>query len=73
MNNTEQLTQKRHTLAHLLAASVRAMYPGAKNAIGPSIDNGFYQDFDLPEAITEKDLPKIEKKMREFLKGWSGF
>jgi threonyl-tRNA synthetase len=73
MNNTEQLTQKRHTLAHLLAASVRAIYPGTKNAIGPSIDNGFYQDFDLPEPITEKDLPKIEKKMREFLKGWSGF
>jgi threonyl-tRNA synthetase len=73
MNNPEKLTQKRHTLAHLLAASVRAMYPGAKNAIGPSIDNGFYQDFDLPEQITDKDLPKIEKKMREFLKGWSGF
>ena len=61
----------RHTLAHLLAASVREMYPGAKNAIGPSIDNGFYQDFDLGEhKISDEDLPKIEKKMREVLKTW---
>lgn len=73
MNNDEILNQKRHTLAHLLAASVRAMYPGAKNAIGPAIENGFYQDFDLPVTVTDSDLPKIEKKMREFLKGWSGF
>ncbi len=73
MNNDEILNQKRHTLAHLLAASVRALYPGAKNAIGPAIENGFYQDFDMPTAITDADLPKIQKKMREFLKGWSGF
>ncbi|MBV9159579.1 MAG: threonine--tRNA ligase [Candidatus Kaiserbacteria bacterium] len=64
----------RHTLAHLLAASVREIYPGAKNAIGPSIDNGFYQDFDLGErSVSEDDLPKIEQKMREKLKGWNVF
>jgi threonyl-tRNA synthetase len=63
----------RHTLAHLLAASVRELYPGAKNAIGPAIEHGFYQDFALPEPISDKDLPKIEKKMREKLKAWKSF
>ena len=61
----------RHSLAHLLAAAVRALYPGAKNAIGPAIENGFYQDFELPKPISEDDLPKIEAKMRELLPGWT--
>jgi threonyl-tRNA synthetase len=67
----EDLQNKRHSLAHLLAKSVRELYPGAQNAIGPAIDNGFYQDFDLPESISDEDLPKIEKKMREILKTWT--
>ncbi len=62
----------RHTLAHLLAATVRDLYPGAKNAIGPSIDNGFYQDFDMgSHKVSEEDFPKIEKRMREILKTWT--
>lgn len=62
----------RHTLAHLLAATVRELYPGAKNAIGPSIEKGFYQDFDLgSHKVSEEDFPKIEKKMREILKTWT--
>jgi len=69
----ERLHNIRHTLAHLLAASVRQLYPGAKNAIGPAIDEGFYQDFDLPEPISDKDLPKIEKKMRQLLTAWGNF
>jgi threonyl-tRNA synthetase len=74
MNNTEHLAQIRHTLAHLLAASVRAIYPGAKNSIGPAVDNGFYQDFDMGDVkIREEDLPKIEEKMRELLKNWVTF
>ncbi len=60
----------RHTLAHLLAASVIELYPGAQNAIGPAIDDGFYQDFFIPEPISDKELPGIEKKMREKLKAW---
>ena len=68
-----QLASNRHTLAHLLAASVRALYPGAQNAIGPAVDNGFYQEFDLPEKISEEDLPKIEAKMRELLTNWTAF
>ncbi len=66
----EQLQGKRHTLAHLLAAATRELFPGAQNAIGPAVEDGFYQDFELPEAISDKDLKKIEKKMREILKTW---
>jgi threonyl-tRNA synthetase len=73
IDHHDQLSGIRHTLAHLLAASVREIYPGAKNAIGPAIDNGFYQDFDLPAPISDADLPKIEKKMRELLKTWVVF
>src|SRR3989344_7547887 len=63
----------RHSLAHVLAAAVRELYPGAKNAIGPAIEHGFYQDFELPTPISEHDLSAIEHKMRELLKTWSRF
>lgn len=64
----------RHSTAHLLAEAVLDLYPGANNAIGPSIENGFYQDFDLHgQKISEEDLPKIEAKMREILKSWHAF
>ena len=63
----------RHTLAHLLAASVRDLYPGAKNAIGPAVDDGFYQDFDVPRPISDNELSKIEQRMREKLKKWQSF
>ena len=45
MNTEEQLHKIRHTLAHLLASSVLELFPGSENAIGPAIENGFYQDF----------------------------
>jgi threonyl-tRNA synthetase len=56
-----------HSSAHLLAEAIEAIYPGTKFGIGPTIDNGFYYDVDLPEGkvITEKDLDIIEKKMLE--------
>ncbi len=63
----------RHTLAHLLVTAIKELYPGAKNAIGPAIDDGFYQDFDLPKAVSVEDFPKIEKKMREIIKTWDTF
>ncbi len=72
-NEATQAKKIRHSLAHLLAATVIDMYPGAKNAIGPAIENGFYQDFETPSPITEDDLPKIEAKMREKLKSWAKF
>lgn len=54
-----------HSSAHLMAEAVEALYPGTKFGIGPTIENGFYYDIDLPvgQAISEKDLPTIEKKM----------
>ncbi len=74
MKNQENLNALRHTLAHLTAAAVRALYPGVKNSIGPSIDNGFYQDFDMGDVrLSDSDLPKIEAKMKEILKSWTNF
>jgi len=65
----DQLQNTRHSCAHLLAAAVLELYPGSHNAIGPAIENGFYQDFDLGDnKISEEDFPKIEAKMREILK-----
>lgn len=69
MENIEQLL--RHTLAHLTAASVIELYPGAQNAIGPAVENGFYQDFELPLPISDSDLRTIEIRMREKLKTWN--
>jgi threonyl-tRNA synthetase len=73
LQDNNHIVGVRHSLAHLLAATVIEMYPGAKNAIGPAIEDGFYQDFDTPEPISEEDLPKIEARMREILKTWGAF
>jgi threonyl-tRNA synthetase len=55
-----------HSSAHLLAEAIEAIFPGTKFGIGPAIDNGFYYDLDLNgESITEEDLTRIEKKMKE--------
>ena len=70
----EQLNNLRHSAAHLLAAAVLELWPGTHNAIGPSIENGFYQDFDFGDVkITEQDLGKIEEKMRDLLLTWEKF
>ncbi len=69
------LESKRHSLAHLLAAAVKELYPHAKPTIGPAIDNGFYYDFDFSEGeiAGEANLPKIEKAMRKLLPSWKAF
>jgi threonyl-tRNA synthetase len=64
----EKIQKMRHSLAHLLGGAVLSIWPDAKIATGPAIDNGFYYDFDFTTPITEKDLGKIEQKMRELLK-----
>lgn len=69
-NNIEGI---RHSLAHLLAQTVKEMWPGSLNAIGPAIEDGFYQDFELNGKISEDDLPKIEEVMRLKLKSWTNF
>jgi threonyl-tRNA synthetase len=61
----EGLRIVRHSAAHLMAAAVQALYPTAKFAIGPAIDDGFYYDMELPRALAPEDLPTIEAKMRE--------
>jgi threonyl-tRNA synthetase len=68
----EELENIRHTLSHLLASAVLALYPHAKPTLGPAIDTGFYYDFDFGtgEKPTPKELGKIEQKMRELLKKW---
>jgi len=50
-----------------MAEAVKELYPDVKLAIGPAIDTGFYYDFDMPNVLTEDDLPKIESKMREIV------
>jgi len=56
-----------HSSAHLMAEAIESFYPGTQFGIGPTVDNGFYYDIDLPqgEQLTEKDLEKIEKKIIE--------
>ena len=54
----------RHTASHILAQAVKRLYPEVKLAIGPAIDDGFYYDFDTPEAFSADDLEKIEKEMK---------
>ncbi|MBQ8762122.1 MAG: threonine--tRNA ligase [Clostridia bacterium] len=58
----------RHSLAHIMAYAVKQLYPDVKFAIGPSIDTGFYYDFDLGHSLTTDDLKVIEAKMNEILK-----
>jgi threonyl-tRNA synthetase len=66
-DDPDALSVLRHSAAHLLAEAVRRLYPGVKIAIGPPIENGFYYDFDFPEAISEEDLPRIEEEVRREL------
>ncbi len=58
----------RHSCAHLLGHAVKQLYPNAKMAIGPTIDNGFYYDIDLDHSLTQEDLEKIENRMLELAK-----
>jgi threonyl-tRNA synthetase len=55
----------RHSTSHLMASAVQQLFPGVKFGIGPAIEEGFYYDFDIPNGLTEQDLPAIEKKMKE--------
>lgn len=74
MSSTPNLDNLRHSCAHLLAAAVKNIWPGTHNAIGPAIENGFYQDFDFGDRqISESDFPAIEQRMRELLKTWGAF
>lgn len=65
----ENLENKRHSLAHIMAAAVKEIWPQAKLAIGPAIENGFYYDIDFGEdKLVETDFKQIEKKMSHIVK-----
>jgi threonyl-tRNA synthetase len=57
----------RHSAAHVMAQAVQQFYPGAKLTIGPSIEDGFYYDFDYDGTFSPDDFPKIEERMREII------
>ncbi|MBU0897792.1 threonine--tRNA ligase, partial [Patescibacteria group bacterium] len=59
----------RHSLSHIMAKAILKLYPKAKFAIGPAVDNGFYYDIDYGEMkISESDLLKIEDEMKKIIK-----
>jgi threonyl-tRNA synthetase len=65
----DKLLEIRHSFSHVMAEAVLQMFPGAKLAIGPAIDDGFYYDFDLPRTLSTEDLAEIEKRMRDIVAG----
>jgi threonyl-tRNA synthetase len=62
-SESETLKKIRHTTSHVMAMAVQKLFPQAQVTIGPWIENGFYYDFDSPDAFTEKDLKAIKKEM----------
>ena len=58
----------RHSCAHLIGHAVKQLWPDAKMAIGPTIENGFYYDIDLEHRLTDEDMAKLEKRMQELAK-----
>ena len=63
------IQRMRHSASHVMAEAVLEIFPDAKLAIGPAIENGFYYDFDLPRALTPDDLPDIEQRMARIIAG----
>jgi threonyl-tRNA synthetase len=64
MPKNEKLDTKRHSLAHIMAASIQEMFPEAKFGVGPVVEDGFYYDVHLSRPLTPEDLKEIEKRMR---------
>ena len=63
----KKLDTVRHSMSHVMAEAVLQMFPDAKIAIGPAIENGFYYDFDLPRSLKEEDLSEIEERMKKII------
>jgi len=68
-NDPQTLEMIRHSASHIMAEAVMSLFPGVKLGIGPSIDDGFYYDFELPRALTPEDLPHIEDAMKGIVNG----
>ncbi len=73
LSQDQDLFQKRHSLAHVMAEAVMEIFPQTQVAIGPPVEDGFYYDFQLPRALKVEDLPVIEEKMRSILATGSSF
>ena len=67
-SESEILQKIRHTTSHIMAMAVQKLFPKAQVTIGPSIENGFYYDFDSPEPFAEKDLKAIKKEMAKIIR-----
>ncbi|MBD3360213.1 threonine--tRNA ligase [Candidatus Peregrinibacteria bacterium] len=67
-NKKVDLDAMRHSCSHVLAQAVLQMFPEAKLGIGPTIEDGFYYDFELPRTLIPEDLPILEKKMKQIIK-----
>jgi threonyl-tRNA synthetase len=65
--NYTPIQRMRHSAAHVMAEAVQELFPDARFAIGPAIEDGFYYDFDLPRALTPEDLPEIEQRMQRIV------
>ena len=68
-----ELYRIRHSASHVMAEAVLEMFPDARVAIGPAIEDGFYYDFDLPRSLTPEDLEVIENRMKELIKSKEDF
>ncbi len=69
LDSPEGLDIYRHSAAHVMAEAVKSLFDGVKLGIGPTIDNGFYYDFDVEKPFTPEDLDKVDARMREIIKG----
>jgi len=67
ISSKDGLAILRHSISHVMAQAVQDVFKGAKVSIGPSIDDGFYYDFDYKEPFTTEDFAKIEKRMKEII------
>jgi threonyl-tRNA synthetase len=67
--NYTPIQRMRHSAAHVMAEAILEIFPDAKLAIGPAIEDGFYYDLDLPRSLTPEDLPDIEQRMRRIIAG----
>ena len=73
LDSTEGKEIYRHSASHIMAHAVKDLFPEAKLAIGPAIEDGFYYDFDLQTPFSAEDLQRIEKRMQEIIKKSSPF
>lgn len=66
--NNQKIEALRHSLSHLMSMAIQELYPKVGLGVGPAIENGFYQDYDVPATLTPEILPKLEARMKELIK-----